>query len=61
MIVVCKSCAVYIVNPAVLLFAAKKSKEKMDVLHNFSPFSSPQDWFEALFFVVCNKTNDFVA
>lgn len=39
MIVVCKSCAIYIVNPAVLFFAAKKSKPKMDILHSFSPFS----------------------
>ena len=61
MFVVCKSCAVYIVIPAVPLLAAKKSKEKMDTLHSFSPFSSPQDWFEAPFFVVCNKTANFVA
>ena len=40
---------------------SKKSKEKMDTLHSFSPFSSPQDWFEAPFFVVCNKTVNSVA
>ena len=33
----------------------------MDTLHSFSPFSSPQDWFEAPFFVVCNKMANFVA
>lgn len=27
------------VNPAVLFFAAKKLKSKMDILHSFSPFS----------------------
>ena len=49
------------VNPAVLLFAAKKSKSKMDILHNFSPFFTPQDWFDAPCFTICNKTAKSVA
>ena len=53
--------AVYIVNPAVLFFAAKKSKSKMDILHNFSPFFTPQDWFDAPCFMICNKTAKSVA
>lgn len=61
MIVVCKSCAIYIVNPAVLFFAAKKSKPKMDILHSFSPFFTPQDWFDAPCFMICNKTTKSVA
>jgi len=61
MIVVCKSCAIYIVNPAALLFAAKKLKSKMDILHNFSPFFTPQDWFDAPCFMICNKTTKSVA
>ena len=61
MFVVCKSCAVYIVNPAALFFAAKKSKSKMDILHSFSPFFTPQDWFDAPCFMICNKTAISVA
>lgn len=61
MFVVCKSCAVYIVNPAALFFAAKKSKSKMDILHSFSPFFTPQDWFDAPCFMICNKTTKSVA
>jgi len=61
MIVVCKSCAIYIVNPAVLLFAAKKLKSKMDILHSFSPFFTPKDWFDTPYFMMCNKTANSVA
>lgn len=61
MFVVCKSCAVYIVNPAALFFAAKKSKSRMDILHNFSPFFTSQDWFDAPYFMICNKTTNSVA
>lgn len=63
MIVVCKSCAIYIVNPAALFFffAAKKSKSRMDILHNFSPFFTPQDWFDAPCFMICNKMTKSVA
>ena len=45
----------------VLLFAAKKSKSKMDILHSFSPFFTPQDWFDAPCFMICNKTTKSVA
>ena len=55
------SCAIYIVNPAVLFFAAKKSKSKMDILHSFSPFFTPQDWFDAPCFMICNKIAKSVA
>lgn len=55
------SCAIYIVNPAALFFAAKKSKSKMDILHSFSPFFTPQDWFDAPCFMICNKTAKTVA
>lgn len=61
MFVVCESCAIYIVNPAVLFFAAKKSKPKMDISHSFSPFFTPQDWFDAPCFMICNKTTNSVA
>lgn len=49
------------VNPAVLLFAAKKLKSNMDILHSFSPFFTPQDWFDAPYFMICNKTAKSVA
>ena len=49
------------VNPAVLLFAAKKLKSNMDILHSFSPFFTPQDWFDAPCFMICNKTAKSVA
>jgi hypothetical protein len=49
------------VNPAVLFFTAKKSKSKMDILHSFSSFFTPQDWFDAPYFMKCNKTKNSVA
>ena len=61
MIVVCKSRAIYVVNPAALLFAAKKLKSNMDILHSFSHFFTPQDWFDAPCFMMCNKTTKSVA
>jgi len=33
----------------------------MDILHNFSPFFTPQDWFDAPCFMICNKTTKSVA
>lgn len=44
-----------------VFFFAKKSKSKMDILHNFSPFFTPQDWFDAPCFMICNKMTKSVA